>query len=151
MAAPVATAPVVFSGNSVALMFDAGGGAKLEVPMVKGELKFSADKGEATSSLSVVNQVVFKEYGRGPTGASFNWDSNWRVGANPAPTELSVGAIYQAWIYFRRPGWNNAADVGGSYNMYLFMDEVSLTFDPRSGVFEWRAGATMTGGYTITN
>lgn len=133
-------APVTISGAAVALFI-----CGLEVPVEKIDFKRMAKKTEVTSSVSYYQGQIWDEFSPGAAGATLNWDSKWRVGQTVAPTSVRPGAIYPVSAYVRRPGANGASDPGSAYSMNLFVEDSSLTLDPKAGVVDWKCSGTATG------
>lgn len=132
--------PTVLTGASTAL-FVCG----IEVPMTKIEVKKHAKKTETTSSLSVYEGQVWEEYGPGPSGATLSWESQWRVTQQIVPPAIRQGAIYPVAGYVRRPLWSGPNDAGSAYVMNLFIDDNTITLDPKAGVVDWKVSGTATG------
>jgi hypothetical protein len=132
--------PTVLQGATVALFL-----CGIEVPIEKAELKKHAKKTETTSSVSFYNGQLWEEYAPGPSGGSLSWDSKWRVGQQIIPPSVRPGAIYPVAAYVRRPFANGPGDPGVAYAMNLFIDDNSITLDPKAGVIEWKCSGTATG------
>lgn len=140
----VPVAPLVYTGAQVALFF-VGPNGDVEVPMTKGELKLAAEKTEVTGSTSVSGGKVWKEFGEAPSGGTFNWEAFWRVGQTITPPQVQKGNTYTVKIYNRRPGWLAQNDPGSCHVGNLYIDDNSLTFDPKVGGLAWRVTGTFNG------
>jgi hypothetical protein len=143
--------PLVFTGIQVAL-FLGPSNAQQEVPIIKGEFKIAAKKTESTGSTSIgpspTTTKIWEEYGQGPSGWGFNWNGCWRIGQVLTPLSIVQGETYGMTAYARRPGWNGPADPGVGYTGALYIEDNSITLDPRSGIIEWKV--TGSGQGTLT-
>lgn len=142
-------APIVIAGAGTAL-FVVQAGAGTEFPMTKCDVKIAADKTEVTGSFSVFSQPtgfkkVWKEFGQGSSGGSCSWQSYWRVNQIVAPMDLVIGETYNIRPYVRRPQWVDNADPGSYFDLDLFIDDNSLSLDPKGGVIEWSVTTTLNG------
>lgn len=135
--------PSVLTGAQVALFI-----TDIEVPMSKGEIKRNAVKTDVTGSTSVSSGVVWNEFGQGPSGGTFNWEGHWRVGQVVAPPDVIQGQTYAIKGYVRRPGWNGVADAGSYWGGNLFIEDNSMTLDPKLGSIDWRVSGTFNGPIT---
>jgi hypothetical protein len=117
----------------------------IEIPVEKVELKKHAKKTETTCSVSFYNGQLWEEYAPGPSGGTVNWDSKWRVGQAVTPPSVRPGGIYPIAVYVRRPFFNGPTDPGSAFSMNLFVDDNSLTLDPKAGVIDWKCSGTATG------
>jgi hypothetical protein len=132
--------PTVLQGAQVALFI-----CGIEVPVEKVDMKKHAKKTETTSSVSFFNGQLWEEYAPGPSGGSVSWDSKWRIGQQVTPPSVRPGAIYPLAVYVRRPGAQGAGDPGSAYSFNVFIDDNSLTLDPKAGTIEWKVSGTATG------
>jgi hypothetical protein len=64
------------------------------------------------------------------------------------PPDLITGKIYPAKAFARKAGTNGATDPGLFYSFNIFVDDSSLTLDPKSGVITWKVSTTVTGAIT---
>lgn len=140
MALACEQAPVTLQGSAVGVYI-----CGLEIPIEKADLKRMAKKTEVTASTSFFGGQIWDEFAPGSSGGSLNWDSKWRVGQLVSPPSVRPGAIYPVLAYVRRPLTNGPSDVGSAYSMNLFIDDSSITLDPKAGVIEWKCSGTATG------
>lgn len=139
--------PVTLSGAQTALKMGCPG-QMVEVPFSSMNLKKAAKKDEVTGSTSVTGGKVWDEYASGSSGGSFDFSSQWRPTALVQPPMIRQGATYRVEAYVRRPGWNNAADLGSAYVFNAIIDSNDLTFDPKRGFLDWKVSGTATGEMT---
>lgn len=132
--------PTVLNGSAAALFI-----CGFEVPIEKVELKRSAKKTEITSSASYFNGVLWEEYSPGASGGSLSFDSKWRIQMAVSPPSIRAGAIYPVALYTRRPLTLGPGDQGSAFALNLFIDDNSITVDPRQGVIDWKVSGTVTG------
>jgi hypothetical protein len=132
--------PTVLQGANIALFL-----CGIEVPVEKVELKKHAKKTETTSSVSFYNGQLWDEFAPGTSGGTVSWDSKWRINQQITPPSIRPGAIYPVAVYIRRPLTLGPTDPGSAYSLNLFIDDSSLSLDPKSGVIEWRCAGTGSG------
>ncbi len=132
--------PAVIPGSLVGLFL-----CGIEVPIEKADLKKHAKKTEITSSASLYGGVLWEEYAPGPSGGSLSWEAKLRVGQVVNPTSIRQGGIYPIALYERRPFTNGPSDPGSAFTFNLYIDDSSLTFDPKTGVIDWKVSGTVTG------
>jgi hypothetical protein len=140
MALACEVSPAVISSASIAV-FVCG----FEVPVEKADLKQMAKKTEVTSTASLYQGVIWEEFAPGASGGTFDFDSKWRPSGSVLPPSLRTGAIYPVSLYVRRPLTNGATDAGSAFSFNFFVENVSLTFDPKSGVIDWKVSGAATG------
>lgn len=145
MALDCAVSPVVLQGANIALHI-----CSQEVPVDKVDIKRHTKKTEVTSTASYNGGIIWEEFAPGTTGGAVSWDGHWRVSQAVTPPDVQTGKIYAAKAFVRKPGTNSASDQGSYYSMNVFIDDSSLTLDPKSGVITWKVSATATGPITYT-
>lgn len=135
--------PVVLQGASVGLYL-----CDIEVPVDKIDLKRHAKKTEVTSTASYSGGRIWEEFAPGASGGSLSWDGHWRVSQAVRPPDVKPGYIYPAKAYVRKPATNSANDPGSYYSFNVFVDDNSLTLDPKGGIITWKVSTTITGPMT---
>jgi hypothetical protein len=61
------------------------------------------------------------------------------------PPDVITGKIYPVSLYVRRPATNSVTDPGSAFTFNLFVENVSLSFDPKTGVIDWKVSGAATG------
>jgi hypothetical protein len=135
--------PVVLQGANVGLQI-----CGTDVPVDKIDLKIHTKKTEVTSTASNSGGTIWEEYAPGSSGGTVSWDGHWRVSQIVRPPDLITGKIYPAKAFARKAGTNGATDPGLFYSFNIFVDDSSLTLDPKSGVITWKVSTTVTGAIT---
>jgi hypothetical protein len=136
-------APVVLQGANIDLKL-----CGLSVPVDKIDIKRHAKKTEITSTASYQNGVVWDEFSPGSSGGTISWDGHWRVSQIVQPPYVIPGKIYPFRAYVSRAGSSSPNDPGIYYSGNVFIDDNSLTLDPKSGVITWKVSGTCTGPIT---
>jgi hypothetical protein len=132
--------PVVLQGANIDLQI-----CGTSVPVDKIDIKRHAKKTEVTSTASFQGGAIWDEFAPGTSGGSVSWDGHWRVSQTVQPPHVIPGKIYPCKAFARKAGTNGVTDPGLFYQMNVFIDDCSLTFDPKSGVITWKVSATATG------
>lgn len=143
MALDCAVSPVVLQGANIALKI-----CDQEVPVDKVDIKKHSKKTEVTSTASYNGGIIWEEFAPGTSGGSMSWDGHWRVSQAVTPPDVRTGKIYAVKAFIRKAATNSASDPGSYYSMNVFIDDSSLTLDPKSGVITWKVSATVTGPIT---
>ena len=133
-------APVVLQGADIDLQL-----CGISVPVDKVDIKRHAKKTEITSTASYTNGVVWDEFAPGSSGGTVSWDGHWRVSQTIQPPHVIPGKVYPCKAYARRALSQGPGDPGIFYQFNIFVDDCSLTLDPKSGVITWKVSGTATG------
>jgi hypothetical protein len=136
-------APTVLQGANIAMQL-----CGTEIPVDKIDIKRHAKKTEVTSTASFQGGKIWDEFAPGSSGGTCSFDGHWRVSQTIQPPHIIPGNIYPAKAYVRKAGTNGATDTGLFYSMNLYIDDMSLTLDPKSGVITYKVSATATGPIT---
>lgn len=116
-----------------------------EIPVVKADLKKMTKKTEITTTASLYGGVIWEEFSPGASGGTFDFDSQWRASGDVLPPSVRTGAIYPVSLYVRRPGTASAGDAGSAFTFNFFVENASMSFDPKSGVIDWKVSGAATG------
>lgn len=143
--------PIVIEGAGTALfiMTNKVGPAFTELPMTKTDVKLTGEKTEVTGSFSLAEAnsttKIWSQYGEGKSGGTVSWQSFWLTGQIVAPMDIWQGDTYRFRQFVRRPGWLNGGDLGSCYDDMLFIDDKSMSLDPKTGVISWDVTTTANG------
>ncbi len=132
--------PVVLQGANIALQL-----CGIDVPVDKVDIKRHAKKTEVTSTASYQGGIIWDEFAPGTSGGTVSWDGHWRVSQAIVPPDVIPGKIYPCRAFVRKSGTNGTNDPGSYYGFNVFIDDNSLTLDPKSGVITWKVSGTATG------
>lgn len=140
MSLPGEVAPPTVPSATIAVFLSG-----FEVPVIKADLKKTVKKTEVTSTASLYAGVIWEEYAPGCKGGTFDFDAQWRASGTVLPPAVREGAIYPVALYVRRPLTNGPTDPGSAYTFNFLVESSSLSFDPKSGVIDWKCNGACTG------